>query len=63
MKTLQRPSTKQKLALERLVVDTFPTTGEMEIPLFGALSVSNCTLCPSHPDSLCPCCTGPQQCP
>jgi len=61
MKTLQKTAPRWKLVLERLVVDTFPTS-ETEIPTFAAVSISVCTLCPSRVDSTCPCCTSPEQC-
>jgi hypothetical protein len=60
MQTMPR---RQRLALDGLTVDSFPTMPELEIPNMAGVTISNCTRCPSHVDSLCPCCTGPYLCP
>jgi hypothetical protein len=61
MQTLQRPPRKQKLTLDTLVVDAFPTMPVEEMAPQAMIS-NNDSRCPSHPDSLCPCCTGPYLC-
>lgn len=61
MKSL-KGNKKLALRVDALTVDTFPTMAEMEIPNFAAASISLCTRCPSHIDSVCPCCTSPEQC-
>jgi hypothetical protein len=60
---LQKMPRRQRLSLDGLAVDTFPTMPEVEIPQMAAITVSDCSRCPSHPDSICPCCTGPYLCP
>lgn len=60
MKTQKTP--RKRLALDGLVVDSFSPLPEIDAPQLGAATIVTCTRCPSHPDSLCPCCTGPELC-
>lgn len=63
MKSNRKKTPKMTLSVDGLAVDSFPVMQDLEIPQFGAITVSDCTRCPSHPESLCPCCTGPYLCP
>ncbi|HSU15011.1 hypothetical protein [Longimicrobium sp.] len=60
--TMAKKRPRLRLAVDTLVVDTFPAAPEIEIPQLGMRSASACTWCPTQYESGCPCCTGPQLC-
>jgi hypothetical protein len=61
MKTLTKKKTR--LLVDTLRVDAFVPQEEPRFPQHPEMQLSRLSYCPSHPDSLCPCCTGPQLCP
>ena len=62
MKTLTKK--KSRLLVDTLRVEAFVPQEEPRFPQGPEMQgLSQRSYCPSHPDSLCPCCTGPQLCP
>ncbi len=61
MKTIRK---KTRLSTDSLRVDSFTPLETLDLDLLAADFISNNdSRCPSRPDSLCPCCTGPYLCP